>query len=54
MGPRTRGGVMTAMCCKLKSHVGCSAHAADSYGGKKRKGGRDENRKEVKEKKKGK
>lgn len=31
LGPRTRGGVMTAMCCKLRSQVGCSAHAADSY-----------------------
>jgi hypothetical protein len=31
LGPRTRGGVMTAMCCKLRSQVGCSAQAADSY-----------------------
>jgi hypothetical protein len=37
LGPRTRGGVMTAMCCKLRSQVGCSAHAADSFEGKKKR-----------------
>jgi hypothetical protein len=35
LGPNTRGGVMTAMCCKLRSQVGCSAHAADSCQGRR-------------------